>query len=231
MAPVVTEAHLDARHQQILDAAWACFSRDGFHRSTMQSICTEAHLSPGAIYRYFKSKEDIIFAMCEGELKRNLAIIEEQAARGDTETVLSGLADHFFERLGEDVPHSCRVNVEIWAEALRNPRVRDALQERIDLHLGQFAALIRHGQERGHVNPDLSPAAVARHMLSAFHGLVLQKALDPDVDVDEYVDSLKKLYFEGFLTAMRGPEQGADAAGSAARNGRRDTKRNGKRVQ
>ena len=51
--PKVTEAHLEARRQQILDAASACFSRQGFHQTTMQGICREVDLSPGAVYRYF----------------------------------------------------------------------------------------------------------------------------------------------------------------------------------
>lgn len=196
--PLVTEAHLEARRQQILDAASACFSRDGFHRTTMQSICGEANLSAGAVYRYFRSKEDIILAMCEAELKRNLAVFEEQAARGDTEAVLSGLADVFFQRLDEDLPASMRVSVEIWAEALRNPDVADALRSRMEHHLDQFALVVSHGQDRGHINPDLIPSAIARTMLSAFYGLVLQKALDPGVDVPAYVESLKSIYFGRF---------------------------------
>ena len=52
--PKVTEAHLEARRQQIVNAAFACFSLNGFHQSTMQDICQEAHLSPGAVYRHFQ---------------------------------------------------------------------------------------------------------------------------------------------------------------------------------
>ena len=37
--PKVTEAHLEARREQILDAAAECFARKGFHRSTMHDIC------------------------------------------------------------------------------------------------------------------------------------------------------------------------------------------------
>src|SRR3989304_6177982 len=55
--PKVTEAHLEARRSQILDAAWTCFARKGYHQATMQDICQESGLSPGAIYRYFESKE------------------------------------------------------------------------------------------------------------------------------------------------------------------------------
>ena len=63
--PKVTEAHLEARHQQILNTAGACFSRQGFHQTSMQDICRAAELSPGAVYRYFSSKEDIIAASCQ----------------------------------------------------------------------------------------------------------------------------------------------------------------------
>jgi AcrR family transcriptional regulator len=54
--PKVTEAHLEARRSQILDAAWTCFARKGYHQATMQDICKESGLSPGAIYRYSAKK-------------------------------------------------------------------------------------------------------------------------------------------------------------------------------
>lgn len=57
LMPKVSDAHLEARREQILDAAEACFSREGFHQTSMQDICREAELSPGAVYRHFSSKE------------------------------------------------------------------------------------------------------------------------------------------------------------------------------
>ena len=49
-----------ARREHILDAAEQCFARAGFHRTTMQDICRDAAVSPGALYVYFASKEDLI---------------------------------------------------------------------------------------------------------------------------------------------------------------------------
>lgn len=54
-----------ARREHILDAAGACFARQGFHRTTIQDICREAVLSPGALYIYFDSKEALIAGLCE----------------------------------------------------------------------------------------------------------------------------------------------------------------------
>ena len=43
----------DQQTQRILDAAKACFVRYGFQGASMQQICAEAGMSPGALYRYF----------------------------------------------------------------------------------------------------------------------------------------------------------------------------------
>ncbi len=50
---------------RFLRAAVVCFAREGFHRTTIQDIVHESKLSPGAIYRYFASKEDIIVAIAD----------------------------------------------------------------------------------------------------------------------------------------------------------------------
>ena len=44
-----------------------CFVRSGFQGASMQQICAEAGMSPGALYRYFPSKEAIIEAICEAD--------------------------------------------------------------------------------------------------------------------------------------------------------------------
>ncbi len=43
--PKVTQQHMDARREQILDAARRCFLRDGFHSTSMQDLFAEAGLS------------------------------------------------------------------------------------------------------------------------------------------------------------------------------------------
>ena len=63
MAPKVSEQYLEERRNQILDAAVATFSRNGLHQTTIEDIRLEAGLSRGAVYHYFKSKEDIIDAI------------------------------------------------------------------------------------------------------------------------------------------------------------------------
>ncbi|WP_028324143.1 TetR/AcrR family transcriptional regulator [Desulfatirhabdium butyrativorans] len=53
------ERERERRRQQILIAARRVFSSRGYTRSTMEDIAKEAELSPGTIYLYFKSKDEL----------------------------------------------------------------------------------------------------------------------------------------------------------------------------
>ncbi|WP_369028857.1 TetR/AcrR family transcriptional regulator, partial [Nocardia farcinica] len=61
--PRVSEEHLERRRQQILVAAQRCFSRKGFYNTSMQDVFAESGLSAGAVYRYFKSKDELVAAL------------------------------------------------------------------------------------------------------------------------------------------------------------------------
>ncbi len=188
--PKVTEAHVEARKQQILEAAIRCFGRQGFHKTTMQDICAEAALSPGALYRYFPSKEEIIEAMVAERRRQGFVRIEEARRLSNTVEALNILSGAFDEI--DDIA-GCAVDVELWGEAFRNPRIADALGSDMHAVCTAFASIIREAQDRGDINPDVDSHSVARIMLSLFHGMVIQKSLDPSIDLDRYVEALKAM--------------------------------------
>ena len=76
--PKVTQQHRDARREQILAAARRCFLSDGFHATSMQDLFAASGLSSGAVYSYFASKDDVIVA------------IAEENMRGVTEMITAG---------------------------------------------------------------------------------------------------------------------------------------------
>lgn len=194
--PKVTDAHRRARRQQILSAAFTCFGREGFHNTTMQDICEEADLSPGAVYNYFDGKADIIHAIAE-ESRGSLDILfdsvdVEQPASQMLAELVQRLGD-FAEQPGDAGAGGHHVRVRLWSEALSAPGVHELLRENQSSFVQQFAEVVREGQAEGTFDPDAAPDAWARAILAFHQGMVLQKAVAPETSVEPVFDALSAL--------------------------------------
>jgi len=192
--PRVSQAYLDARRRQIVDAALDCFARQGFHRTSMQDIVRRARLSPGAIYRYFASKDDIIEAIADERQQRELALIVAACGSGRSGPALGALARELFAPLRETGERAQRrVGVQTWGEALRDPRILRLVRRGVDRPRKLLANLVRAAQRRGELATALDPDAVARVMIALFQGFVLQQAWDPKARVEPYLEVVEAL--------------------------------------
>lgn len=193
--PKVSEEHLEARRHQIVDAAFRCFAEKGFHPTTMQDICTEAGLSPGAVYRYFASKEDIILSACDASQEEaDAELLRTAMQEPDTARMLTGLAREFFSRL--DGPHAETANravVQLWAEQTVNQRVHDSYESRRDEIAQQFREIVVEAQRRGDFARDLDPDAVVHAMFALHDGFRLEKATRPEASTERYVEVVEAL--------------------------------------
>ncbi|HJN87479.1 MAG: TetR/AcrR family transcriptional regulator [Dehalococcoidia bacterium] len=181
--PKVSEQYLDERRQHILGAATACFARQGFHRTTMQDIYNECGLSPGAVYNYFSSKDDIIVAACLDSQEDNSALMEDIAGEQDTRLALEQLISAIIDQLdAPGVRAAVGLNIELWAEALHNPRVGGLLEGIPD----PLIEIIVRGQRQGEISFDLDPEAVVRVIAATINGLIPQIALDDSTNVQRY---------------------------------------------
>src|ERR1051326_9396768 len=75
--PKISPAHEQQRRAQILNAAMTCFSRQGYHATSMDDVVRESGLSVGAIYSYFASKEDLFLALSDDRNDQTLAYLND----------------------------------------------------------------------------------------------------------------------------------------------------------
>ncbi len=190
--PRVSDEHLAARRRQILDAAVTCFARQGLHRTTMQDIFREAELSPGAVYRYFPSKEAILRAIAEEAFGTVARVVRDEAPATFGETALEPY------RLLAELPlgtpeERTRLIVQLFGEALRDPDVHVLVMRVVDFARGQLAARARAEQDAGRLARDVDPDALARTVVALFHGYVVQRALYGEVDLASYKVAIRAL--------------------------------------
>ncbi len=204
--PKVSEEHLEARRQQIIDAAVQCFARSGIHGTSLDDIRLEADLSRGAVYHYFKSKEDIIDALRERSREEDEQLFEIlKENRPDLPLWLRSLEKGMKRNLATPGNIDTRVAMFLWAEALLNERVLNSQKELFRPWREKMPSLVREAQESGDVNPDLDPEAVIFVMSSIMIGATAQLAWEPDRhDIDEAVKVAEVLFTGKFWTGDDG---------------------------
>ncbi len=186
--PRVPKAYLDARRDEILDAAHSCFQEKGFHQATIQDICRQADLSPGAVYRYFKSKDEIIAAGCDRSTAAASELVGQALGAGSgAGGALEALIRYFFsESFGSpDFEPSARFNTEFHAETLRNPLLREAVDQQFqELHRLVTGLLRERLQQLPHL-AGTRPEALANLLEAAYLGLeFLMLIRRDDIDLD-----------------------------------------------
>jgi AcrR family transcriptional regulator len=171
--PRVSQAHLDARRQQIVDAARARFASHGFARTTMADIVTESGLSNGAIYRYFTSKDEIVVAVCEQGT--------EALPKALTAEAVGGFLEHV-RTLARDTDHA-RLVAQIYAEAAVSPPLAAVVQQQLSAMRAAVAELVPDGRRR-----------YAGQIAEAFVGLCIsynqQLAIRGDLDPAPFTAAL-----------------------------------------
>ncbi|MFG2503013.1 TetR/AcrR family transcriptional regulator [Streptomyces sp. NPDC048441] len=200
----VSQEHLDARRRQILDGAALCFARNGFHATSMQDVLKEVGLSAGAVYRYFRGKEELIGAIV-GEVLEWIQATFEAAAQETPPPppdVLVGraLTQVLGRRPGvaeETVDYLPRLIVQVWAETLRNEELAAVLKQGYAKVRVAWVKIVEGYQAAGMMRDDIPADHVARVMVGAAQGFVAQLALFDEVPVDALQDGLRGLMSMG----------------------------------
>ncbi|MHC1558205.1 TetR/AcrR family transcriptional regulator [Actinomycetospora sp. C-140] len=75
----------EVRRQQVLDAAVAVFSEEGFHGASMDAVAARAGVSKPLVYAHGGSKEELFAACLHREAERLLRSVESAAGAADDE--------------------------------------------------------------------------------------------------------------------------------------------------
>ncbi|AVZ71738.1 TetR/AcrR family transcriptional regulator [Streptomyces lunaelactis] len=194
----VSQEHLDARRRQILDGATRCFARNGFHATSMQDILREAGLSAGAVYRYFRSKEELIAAIADEAFATIRGAFEDAARTAPPPTPDVLLGRVMRTMLEEHVPGGdrqafARLIVQVWTETLRNELLATTLDEGYTGMRQVWAKLVDAYRDNGLMGADVPADHVARTLIATAQGFIAQQALFGDVQVEVLENGLRGL--------------------------------------
>jgi len=146
---VKDESLIEKRREQIIDGAVQLFKEKGFHRATTREIAKAAGFSIGTLYEYIRTKEDVLYLVCDSiynEVQSRLSILMDR--EGNIEGLREAIASYY--HLIDDMSDEF---VVMYQESKSLPK--DALQyvlkkemEMVALFKNILLACVRSGELR-----------------------------------------------------------------------------------
>lgn len=168
------------RRRRVVDAARCLFVAQGFHKTGIAQIAQTSGVLVGQIYRDFASKEDIIAAIVERDLKSFLddGALDETSAAVDRDSCRTWLTD-FVNPAGAG--DECQLVADIMAETSRNPRIEAIFQSINSKVRAKLMIALLACAEPGAARAELD--ALADCIMAMSLGMMCTRTTQPDKDL------------------------------------------------
>jgi AcrR family transcriptional regulator len=206
MTPKLKPETLEERKTQILNAAWTCFTRQGYNNTTMDDIVAESGLSKGTLYWHFNSKD----ALFEATVLAFVSEVGQEifAALEQCETVTDKLraAARGTVSFGRKAEGLFGLIVEFWARSDRREEVSRFWADVLVQYQEFFVGVIEEGIQKGEFK-DVDAGHLAWVLMAAYDGLAAYLMLMPDLDLEAISESFVETLLSGIrLAESRIPE-------------------------
>jgi AcrR family transcriptional regulator len=177
--PRVSQGHLDARRQQILDGARVCFARYGYEGATVRRLEEATGLSRGAIFHHFRDKESLFLALAEDDAHRMADVVAKDG-------LVQVMRDLLSTQDGADWLGS---RLELSRRLRTDPEFRARWAERSErLTVATRARLLRQ-REAGKLRDDIDVDVLTAYLELVLEGLVSHLAMGlPADDLEPVLD-------------------------------------------
>jgi AcrR family transcriptional regulator len=184
----------DERIPQILNAALKVFNRKGLAAARMEDIAREAKLSIGGVYWYYKGKDEVVLAIMDKVIDKDVAVLTSLLSQAGT--VRERLTDYVRATAKEGTEYLPLV-YELYGEAQRNLKMRKHIQKYLQHYRGALTQIIQQGMDSGEIcGGDAN--AIAITLAAVYEGTLELALLDPTgVDAEQATIQAVGFIFDG----------------------------------
>ena len=170
------------RSRQLVEAARRVLIRDGAGRLTMRAVAAEAGVLLGTVTYVFKSKEMLLRAVIEDVTAEIAEVLKSSpdTGRGLEYAIRQGL-DRFWATLVEEQEGLQIIQYELTIYALRTPGLESLARWQYDRYARIVAAWCQEAASNAGETCAVPFDTLARVLVAAVDGLILQYVCDPDV--------------------------------------------------
>jgi AcrR family transcriptional regulator len=203
LASVKDERLIQKRRDQMIKGAVTLFKEKGFHRTTTREIAKAAGFSIGTLYEYIRSKEDVLYLVCDSIYDHVRERLEEDLQQniGTISSLKLGVGHYF--RVVDEMQDEVLVMYQE-AKSLTKDALPYVLKKEFEM-AAMFESLIARCVENGELQLSekqielISHNIIVKGQMWAFRRWALQKLYT----LDEYIELQTEQLFHGIQSTSQ----------------------------
>jgi TetR/AcrR family transcriptional regulator, cholesterol catabolism regulator len=207
-ASVKDERLVKRRRDQMIKGAVSLFKEKGFHRTTTREIAKAAGFSIGTLYEYIRTKEDVLYLVCDSIYDHVSERLQEdlECKIGTLESLKHGIANYF--RVIDEMQEEILVMYQE-AKSLTKDALPYVLKKENEM-AAMFEKLITLCVENGELNLSekqmkiLSHTIIVEGQMWSFRRWTLQKLFT----LEEYIEMQTEYLFSGINGVSQSLQKG-----------------------
>ncbi|MBD8037707.1 TetR/AcrR family transcriptional regulator [Solibacillus sp. A46] len=186
------------RRQQIIDAGVKLFKEKGFHRATTRELAKAAGFSIGTLYEYIRTKEDVLFLVCDNIFNEvTECLLEFPSEIGSVASLEKAIRQYYL--LIDKMPEEFTIMYQE-TKSLPKEAMHYILDKEIEM-VAIFERILKDCVDSGNLSLSNDAIYLAAHQIVvqgqswAFRKWALQKRYT----IEEYIELQTTMFLQGIM--------------------------------
>ena len=183
--------------EKLMRVSVELFAEYGYAQTSVQQIVDAAGVTKGALYHYFKSKDDLLFDIYDRLLSMQREHLEAIVARGlDPEQTIRLVCEDVIVTSIEGLADGA---VFFRSQHMLSEKRQREVKQRRRAYNDAFEAILARGRADGGFRTDIPPAILIAHFFSDVHYLAQWYSPGGPLTKQQVASELTDLYLAGLL--------------------------------
>jgi len=195
---VKDESLIELRRQQIIEASVKLFKEKGFHRATTREIAKAAGFSIGTLYEYIRTKEDVLYLVCDHIYNKVTECLAEISTKNGTIEELEEAIRQYFLLIDRMVDEFTVMYQE--TKSLPKEAMQYVLRKELEM-VSLFEKILRNVVKSGEIQlTDEEIYIAANHLVIQGQSWAFRKwAYQKNYTIEEFIALQTRLFLKGIL--------------------------------
>ena len=181
--PKVIPEYKEAAKAKIIEVARKVFDKKGYNDATMDDIAREVGVSKGALYAYFKSKEDLLKEISQQGHQTLRAVLNRSYEGCGYVQAL----EEVYQTITQEHKNHLHTHFEIIALASHNPKIKKIIVEDYQKDIEAVEAFVQDKMQQWLNRSDIDARTFAELFTSLHMGTMAKLVIGfPDQEVHDY---------------------------------------------